>query len=172
MILYKNNSTTLYIANPTENQQDMASYIKWRRNLISLYTKLSTHTARPFHIPLSRLIAGHGETPRFMWCEISFLVTQQSIELFIQICQEFIDLTVFTVSLQIETCKLESDPAKHIAGLPAKAVHPFLPQCVDKLFGLAVILLLVRIDTQGDRIIGIGKLYPYFHFIIVGHNVK
>ena len=103
---------------------------------------------------------------------MSLLATQEDIELCVQISQEFIDLTVFTVSLQVETSKLESHPAQHIAGLTAEASHPFLPQCIDKFLCLAIILLLVRIDTQGDRILGIGKLYPNFNFIIVGHNVR
>ena len=53
-----------------------------------------------------------GASP--MGTQLSLLVTQQGVELLIQICQEFIDLPVFTVSLQIEACELECNPREHI----------------------------------------------------------
>lgn len=103
---------------------------------------------------------------------MSLLVTNNGIELFVQISQELIDLAVFTISLKIEASELESDPAKHVLGLPVKAVHPFSPERVDKFLGFAVILLFLRIDAQSNRFFRIGELYPYFLFIIVGITVS
>ena len=45
----------------------------------------------------------------------SIISVQEDIDLLIQISQEIIDLTVFTISLKIETRKLESNPCQHIA---------------------------------------------------------
>ena len=101
---------------------------------------------------------------------ISLLVPQQGIELFVQIVQEVIDLSVFTVSLQIEACKLECNSSENIVRLLTKAVHPLVPQRVNKFFRFPIVLLLVWFDTQSDGVFGIGKLNPYFNFIIVGHN--
>ena len=49
-------------------------------------------------------------------CEAqSSLSADEDVELFFQISQEIIDLPVFTVCLQIEAGKLESNPRKHVA---------------------------------------------------------
>jgi len=46
---------------------------------------------------------------------LSLPVTQQGVELIVHLSQEVIDHPVFTVSLQIEARKLESNSRKHIA---------------------------------------------------------
>ena len=98
--------------------------------------------------------------------QLSLVATNKGAELFVQISQEVIDLSVFTVSLKIEACKLESYPAKHILRSAVKTVHPLLPQRVDKFLGLAVILLFLWVDAQGYRVCRVGELMDVIAFSI------
>ena len=95
--------------NTLNNSNIKPSLLKWCRNLIFSTMISSRHRKGGTWGPTNGIDGHHGHVT-----QLSLVATNKGAELFVQISQEVIDLSVFTVCLKIEARKLESHPAKHV----------------------------------------------------------